>query len=114
MRGEAQLGRYYALVLLFIGAMAGLVLTSSLLLMFIFWEITAFCSYALISFHSDDPKAVAGGIKALIITSFGGIGLLAGALLGYAYMGSYEIGAFLARAETLPPNVLSLIAFGFL
>lgn len=114
MRGEAQLGRYYALVLLFIGAMAGLVLTSSLLLMFFFWEITAFCSYALISFHNDDPKAVAGGIKALIITSFGGIGLLAGALLGYAYIGSYEISAFLAEAETLPPNVLNLIAFGFL
>ena len=41
MRGEAQLGRYYALVLFFIGAMAGLVLTGSLLLLFVFWEITA-------------------------------------------------------------------------
>ena len=41
MRGEAQLGRYYALVLFFIGAMAGLVLTSNLFLMFVFWEITA-------------------------------------------------------------------------
>ncbi|MBK8931934.1 MAG: hypothetical protein IPM76_06375 [Chloroflexi bacterium] len=36
MRGEAQLGRYYALVLLFIGSMAGLVLTGSLFLMFVF------------------------------------------------------------------------------
>ena len=80
MRGEQQLGRYYALVLLFIGAMVGLVLTGSLLLLFVFWEITALCSYALISFYNDDPKAVAGGIKALIITQVGGIGLLAGAL----------------------------------
>ena len=46
MQGERQLGRYYALVLLFIGAMAGLVLTGSLLLLFFFWEITALCSYA--------------------------------------------------------------------
>ena len=89
MHGEHQLGRYYAMVLFFIGAMVGLVLTSNLLLVFVFWEITALCSYALISFHNDDPKAVKGGIKALIITQIGGVGLLAGALLVYSY---FEIG----------------------
>jgi NADH-quinone oxidoreductase subunit L len=114
MRGEAQLGRYYALVLLFIGAMCGLVLTGSMLVMFICWEITAFCSYALISFHNDDPKAVAGGIKALIMTQLGGVGLLAGALLGYAYFGDYEISSFLAGASGLPPTVLALAAYGAL
>lgn len=114
MRGEAQLGRYYALVLFFIGGMAGLVLTSNLLLMFVFWEITALCSYALISFHSDDPKAVYGGIKALIITQFGGIGLLAGALLIYGYTGSYDLQAFIANPQILPPGVLAIAAFGFL
>ncbi len=114
MRGEAQLGRYYALVLIFIGAMAGLVLSGSLLMMFLFWEITAFCSYALISFHNDDPKAVAGGIKALIITSFGGIGLLVGAMIVRAHFGSYQVSTFLERAPELPSNVLALIAFGFL
>jgi len=114
MHGEPQLGRYYALVLIFIGAMAGLVLSGSLLLMFLFWEITAFCSYALISFHNDDPKAVAGGIKALIVTQFGGVGLLAGALIVYAYLDSYQINTFLAEAHTLPAAVLGLIAFGYL
>lgn len=114
MHGEPQLGRYYALVLIFIGAMAGLVLSGSLLLMFLFWEITAFCSYALISFHNDDPKAVAGGIKALIVTQFGGVGLLAGALIAYAYLDSYQINTFLAEAHTLPVAVLGLIAFGYL
>jgi NADH-quinone oxidoreductase subunit L len=114
MRGEAQLGRYYALVLLFIGAMVGLVLTGSLLFMFVFWEITALCSYALISFHNDDPKAVAGGIKALIITSLGGVGLFMGALFIYGKLGSYEISDFLQKAPTLAPPVLAAIAFGFL
>ena len=61
MKGERQLGRYYAYVLFFIGSMVGLVLSSNLLLVFVFWEITALCSWALISFHNDDPKAVAGG-----------------------------------------------------
>ena len=114
MRGEAQLGRYYALILLFIGAMAGIALTGSLLFLFVFWEITALCSYALISFHNDDPKAVAGGLKALIITSLGGVGLLLGALIVYANTGSYQIADFLAKAESLPKDLLALVAFGFL
>jgi NADH-quinone oxidoreductase subunit L len=114
MRGAAQLGRYYALVLLFIGSMAGLVLTSNLLLIFVFWEMTALCSYALISFYNDDPKAVAGGMKALVITQVGGVGLLLGAVLAYAYLGTMDLNTFLAQAGTLPADVLSVLAFGFL
>jgi len=113
MNGESQLGRYYALVLLFIGAMAGLVLSGSLLLLFLFWEVVAFCSYALISFHNDDPKAVAGGIKALVITQLGGIGLLVGVMTAYAYLDNYQISTLLAEAHTLPAAALGLIAFGF-
>jgi NADH-quinone oxidoreductase subunit L len=114
MHGDKQLGRYYELVLLFIGAMAGLALTGSLLFLFVFWEITALCSFALIAFYNDDPKAVAGGIKALIITSLGGVGLLIGALIIYANLGSYQIADFLARAHEMPKDVLALVAFGFL
>lgn len=114
MHGEHQIGRYYSFVLFFIGAMVGLVLTSSLLLMFFFWEITALCSYALIAFHNDDPKAVAGGMKALIITQLGGIGLLAGALLLFVYQGNYDINVFLAQSQSLPGPVLTAMAFGCL
>jgi NADH-quinone oxidoreductase subunit L len=114
MRGEAELGRYYALVLLFIGAMAGLAFSGSLLLLFLFWEVTALCSYALIAFHNDDPRAVRGGLKALIITQLGGVGLLLGALVAYAYLGDGQISTLLARAGELPPGALNLLAFGFL
>ncbi len=114
MKGEAQLGRYYAFVLFFIGAMVGLVLTSNIMLMFLFWEITALCSYALIAFHNDDPKAVKGGVKALLITSIGGVGLLLGGLILYAYTGSFDIRAFIADSSALPRGILALLAFGFL
>ena len=114
MRGEKALGRYYAMVLFFIGGMAGLVLTSNLLLMFFFWEITALCSYALISFHNDDPKAVAGGIKALIITQLGGVGLLAGALLLFSQTGSYDFNRMIADPGIIDPRILSGMAFGCL
>jgi len=114
MKGAAQLGRYYAFVLFFIGAMVGLVLTSNLLLMFIFWEITALCSYALISFYNDDPKAVAGGMKALIMTQVGGLGLLLAAVLLFAYTGNFDINVLIANTSILPANILSILAFGML
>jgi NADH-quinone oxidoreductase subunit L len=94
--------------------MVGLVLTSSLLLMFVFWEITALCSYALISFYNDDPKAVAGGMKALIMTQVGGIGLLAGALLLFVFQHNYDIQVFLANPSIVPANILPWMAFGCL
>ena len=114
MKGEEGQGRYYALVLFFIGAMVGLVLSANLLMVVVFWEITALCSWALISFHNDDPKAVAGGIKALIVTGLGGVGLLAGSLAIYAQTGSFDIPTFMAKAGGFPPRLLAWIGFGFL
>lgn len=114
MNGAAQLGRYYALALLFIGAMCGLTLSGNLLFLFLFWELTAFCSYALIAFHNDDPKAVTAGIKALIVTQFGGAGLLIGIILAAAYLPDLQISTLLAAAGSLPNEVLVVVAFGFL
>jgi len=114
MHGEAQLGRYYFLVLFFIGAMAGLVLSGNLLFTFFFWEITALCSYGLISFYNDDPKAVAGGIKALIITQVGGVGLLAGTLIAHANLGSFQIADVLAKYNAIPAGALAFMGFSFL
>ncbi|HEY9526428.1 MAG TPA: NADH-quinone oxidoreductase subunit L, partial [Anaerolineales bacterium] len=114
MHGEDQLGRYYFLVLFFIGAMTGLVLSGNLLFTFFFWEITALSSYGLISFYNDDPKAVTAGIKALIMTQVGGVGLLAGTLIAFANLGSLQISDLLAMASTLPAGALAWIAFSFL
>ncbi len=114
MKHSEQLARFYALVLFFIGAMVGLAVSGSLLFMFLFWEITAFCSYALISFENDNPRAVRGGIQALIMTQVGGVGLLVGALVIYAYFGNYEISTLLQQYRALPPAVLGVAGFGFL
>ena len=114
MHAEEQLGRYYFLVLFFIGAMTGLVLSGNLLFTFFFWEITALSSYGLISFYNDDPKAVTAGIKALIMTQVGGVGLLAGTLIAFANLGSLQISDLLAKASALPAGALAWIAFSFL
>jgi NADH-quinone oxidoreductase subunit L len=114
MHGDKSLARYYSMVLFFIGGMAGLVLTSNMMLMFFFWEITALCSYSLISFNNDDPKAVKGGIKALLITGLGGIGLLVGALLSSTYLGTVDLPTFLLKSHGLPTGLLAAMGFGFL
>src|SRR4030042_853300 len=57
MHGQDGLTRYYALVLLFIGSMIGLVFVDNLLVLYFFWEAVGLCSYALIGFYTTDPKA---------------------------------------------------------
>ena len=114
MHGEKSLGRYYALVLLFIGAMVGLVLSGSLFFLFLFWEMTALCSYALIAFDNDNPQAVRGGLKALLITQLGGVGLLVGVLVVYGWLGSFDIPTFLAQGGNLPGPALATVGFAFL
>lgn len=113
MKKEQSLGRYYAMILLFIGAMSGLVLTSNIFMLFFFWEITALCSYQLISFYNDDPNAVRGGLKALFITQFGGIGLMITALLIYGQTQSFEINDFISAAQNgvIPANILGITGF---
>jgi len=69
--GEGQ-GRYHFWLLLLIGAMAGLAMAPNLLQLFIFWEVTTMCSWALIS-HTQEEKTMRAGFKALIMTHIGGL-----------------------------------------
>ena len=64
------LPRFYAFLLIFIGAMAGLVYSSTLAGQLLFFEITGGCSWALISYYQSQ-KAMAAAMKALIITHVG-------------------------------------------
>ena len=75
---HAGTNRYYALLLVFIGAMAGLVLSSTILGQLLFFEITGGCSWALISYYQS-AKAQRSALKALLITHVGAIGLFVAA-----------------------------------
>ena len=68
MARETGLDRYYALVLLFIGSMTGLVIAGNFLQLYIFWEMVGLCSSFLIAFWYDRPEAVRAGLKAFIVT----------------------------------------------
>ncbi|MBI5000702.1 MAG: NADH-quinone oxidoreductase subunit L [Euryarchaeota archaeon] len=110
MEASAGLSRYYALVLLFIGAMIGLVFVDNLLVLYFFWEVVGLCSYALIGFYNTDPKAAKAGIKALVTTRVGDIAFLIGifvlsagamAALGVGFWQSLSIRFLIGSVNTL-------------
>lgn len=116
MEGSPGLSRYYALVLLFIGSMIGLVFTDNLLVLYFFWEIVGLCSYALIGFYQTDPKAAKAGIKAFVTTRVGDIAFLIGIFALYAAATGPDVGAtpsqalsiqwLIAHSSQLPVNLL--------
>jgi NADH-quinone oxidoreductase subunit L len=114
MQNENQLSRYYSFILLFIGSMNGLVLSENLFYAFLFWEMTAVCSYALISFYNDNPDAVRGGMKAFIITQLGGVGMLVGTFLLQSQTGSFMISDILINAANIQTNILTIAGVGFI
>ncbi len=103
-----NLSRYYSLVLLFIGAMVCLVLTDNLLILYFFWEIVGLCSYALIGYYHDDPKAAKAGMKAFVTTRVGDAFLLIGIIVLYWQTKSFSIQEIISAVDIGSISVSSL------
>jgi NADH-quinone oxidoreductase subunit L len=73
---------------LFAGAMLGVVIANSLLLLFMCWEIVGLTSYLLIGFWYAKPEAAAAAKKAFIVTRIGDLGFLIGMVWLYAQTGT--------------------------
>lgn len=101
------LPRFYAFLLIFIGAMAGLTLSSTLLGQLLFFEITGACSWSLISYYQT-PKAQSAAMKALIITHVGAIGLYVAAAYLFSQAGTFSIDAI----EHLSLSAKNIVLFG--
>ncbi|MTJ82998.1 MAG: hydrogenase 4 subunit D [Telmatospirillum sp.] len=97
--------RYYAFLLIFIGAMAGLVFSSTITGQLAFFEITGGCSWALIGYY-ETPKALRSAAKALIITHIASIGLYVGAALLFADTGTF---ALTAIAQLTPAHKTAIL-----
>jgi NADH-quinone oxidoreductase subunit L len=59
MKDDPSFGRFFGLLALFSFSMLGLVVSSNILQMFVFWELVGVSSYALIGFWYEKPSAVA-------------------------------------------------------
>ena len=81
MKGEERFATYYAFLGLFTFSMLGLVVSSNLFQIYIFWELVGVSSYLLIGYYYDKPSAVAASKKAFIVTRFADLGFLVGILI---------------------------------
>ncbi len=117
LAAEDNLGRLYAYLLLFMGAMLGVVLSENLIQMLMFWELTSLSSFLLIGYWRQREDARTGARMALAVTGAGGLALLGGVLLLGRMTGSYDLSVILAsgdliRAHPLYVPTLVLILLG--
>ncbi len=117
MPREAELGRFYAMMLLFMGSMLGVVLADDFVLLYVFWELTSLTSFFLIGYRNEDPAARAGAVQAFIVTTAGGVAMLAGMVLLAQAGGTWQLSALVdragaIRADSRYPAILTLLLLG--
>ncbi|MDO9589102.1 MAG: proton-conducting transporter membrane subunit, partial [Brevundimonas sp.] len=104
------MGRFFTYLLLFQGAMLGIVLSDNILLLLIFWELTSLSSFLLIGFWRHLPEARQGARMALFVTGGGGLALIGGLLILGHIAGSYELTVILQQGEAIQASPLYLPA----
>ncbi len=110
LKGHEHQGRFFSFILMFMGAMQGLVVSDSFLMLFVFWELTSITSFLLIGFdHVREPSRRAA-IQALIVTGLGGLSMLAGLLVVTAVTGETELSGLLASGETMRQSAFYAVA----
>jgi len=80
MEGDKRYSLYFAYLSLFTSAMLTLVISNSLLLLYMGWELVGLCSYLLIGFWYERPAAYRAAMKAFLTTRLGDIGFFIGLL----------------------------------
>lgn len=95
------MGRFYVFLLLFQGAMVGIVLSDNILLLLIFWELTSLSSFLLIGYWKHLPEGRQGARMALAVTGAGGLAMIAGMLILGDIVGSYDLTVILQNADLI-------------
>lgn len=109
--------KFYTVLTAFMGSMIGLVLSSNLISLFLFWELTSICSFLLISHSQRTMSGILASKKSLLVTVGSGLLLLAGIVMIGQAAGTYsipellgmELGSLLRAQGLLVPAVVSLV-----
>jgi NADH:ubiquinone oxidoreductase subunit 5 (subunit L)/multisubunit Na+/H+ antiporter MnhA subunit len=104
---------YYTMVVLFLGAMMGLVFSQNLVLLYVFWEITSIASWRLIGFYREKPIVLRAD-KAFLVTVFGALLMLIGFVMLQTEAKSFDLPAIKAAyaGKTIPTAAVALILTG--
>ncbi|HEX5041618.1 MAG TPA: NADH-quinone oxidoreductase subunit L [Candidatus Polarisedimenticolaceae bacterium] len=97
---RASLGRYYTWQSLFAFSMLGLVLSSSVLQTYVFWELVGLCSFLLIGFWYRRPQAARAALKAFWTTRLGDVGFAIGIVVLWASAGTFAWDGLFAEASS--------------
>lgn len=115
MHGERGFQRYYAFLSLFTMSMLGLVVSTNIFQMYMFWELVGVSSYLLIGFYYTSPAAIAASKKAFIVTRFADLFFLIGILIYGYYCHSFGFDFSqegFARGAFMLPTALVLMFIG--
>ena len=81
---------YYTMVVLFLGSMMGLTFSANLILLYVFWEMTAITSWRLIGFFREKTYVLRAD-KAFLMTFFGALVMLIGFINIYQATGTFDL-----------------------
>jgi len=101
-------GEYYLMVVLFFGAMMGLVFSANLIFLYVFWEITAITSWRLIGFFRERQHVVRAD-KAFLVTAFGALLMLVGFVAVYQQYGSFDLTVIKQHLQNHPLSNLAVL-----
>lgn len=110
LSAKESLHHFYTYLLLFMGAMLGVVLSDSLIVLYVFWELTSVSSFLLIAFWHHRKASRAGARKAMTITVTGGVAMLAGFLMIYAMTGTFSVREIVQQISVIQNHDLFLPA----
>lgn len=105
-----SLCRLYVPLLVFMGAMLGIVTSDNLLLLVVFWELTSLSSFLLIAYWQGNAASRRGARLALALTGGGGIALLVGVLLIGEAAGGYTLDVVLSQGDAIRGHALYPLA----
>ena len=110
LKGDERLGQFFAFMLLFMGAMLGVVVSDSFLMLFVYWELTSITSFLLIGFDHTREASRRAAVQALVVTGGGGLALLAGLLVIWNITGVSQISLLLNYGDELRASPFYLLA----
>ncbi|MCU7556389.1 Na+/H+ antiporter subunit A [Macrococcus capreoli] len=105
-----ELGKFYTYLLLFMGAMLGVVLSDNILALYMFWELTSISSFLLISFWYVKARSIQGALKSMLITVFGGLMLLGGIAILITITDTTSITEMINQSSTIQQHPLFPLA----
>jgi multicomponent Na+:H+ antiporter subunit A len=95
-RSPGEQTRFFSFLLLFMGAMVGLVMAQDLILLFLFWDLTAIASYYLIGFDRGEEESRSSAQMALLVTGISAVLVMIGAVMLGNEMGTYNLGRIMS------------------